>query len=233
MKIVKLKYLIASLVIHSALVSFLLLSENSSKKAETSIIVAKIIKIEETSKFDSPKKKNNSKTKIIEKTHTIIKKPVEEKNPNKDVLKTEGLPKKFQSSKLDTMKIDDDVNRAILGNRKMEAVDSLIKKSSENVNNEDKNLSKAIYKIGSINNPHPPYPIIARKKGLEGKLILKVSVNNDGSVKSVSVGKSSGHKILDKVSKETIKKWTFIPAKKMGQAVEDKLTVPIRFVLTK
>ena len=59
MKIVKLKYLIASLVIHSALVSFLLLSENSSKKAETSIIVAKIIKIEETSKFDRPKKKKN------------------------------------------------------------------------------------------------------------------------------------------------------------------------------
>ena len=73
----------------------------------------------------------------------------------------------------------------------MEAMNSLIRKSSENVNNEDKNLSKAIYKIGSINNPHPPYPIIARKKGLEGKLILKVSVNNDGSVKSVVVGKSS------------------------------------------
>ena len=155
MKIVKLKYLIASLVIHSALVSFLLLSENSSKKAETSIIVANIIKIEETSKFDSLKNKNNSKAKIVEKTHTIIKKSSEEKNPIKVVLKTEGLPEKFQSSKLDTMKIDDDVNKAILGNRKMEAMNSLIRKSSENVNNEDKNLSKAIYKIGSINNPHP------------------------------------------------------------------------------
>ena len=93
-------------------------------------------------------------------------------------------------------------------------------------------MSKASYKIGSIKNPHPPYPIVARKKGLQGKLILKVSINNDGSVKNVVVGKSSGHKILDKVSKETVEKWVFIPAKKKGKPVEDSIKVPIRFVLT-
>ena len=93
-------------------------------------------------------------------------------------------------------------------------------------------MSKASYKIGSIKNPHPPYPIVARKKGLQGKLILKVSINNDGSVKNVVIGKSSGHKILDRVSKETVEKWIFIPAKKMGKPVEANLKVPIRFVLT-
>ena len=101
-----------------------------------------------------------------------------------------------------------------------------------NLTNKNKEISKAIYKIGSINNPHPPYPIIARKKGLQGKLILGVSVNNDGSVKNVSIKKSSGHQILDKVSKETIEKWIFVPAKKLGLAVEDNIQVPIRFVLT-
>ena len=53
--------------------------------------------------------------------------------------------------------------------------------------NQNKNLSKALYKIGSINNPHPPYPLIARKKGFEGKLILEVLVNEDGNVKSTSI----------------------------------------------
>ena len=48
-------------------------------------------------------------------------------------------------------------------------------------------LSKAIYKIGSDNNPHPPYPIIARKKGLQGKLILSVIVNNDGTPKGTRI----------------------------------------------
>ena len=92
--------------------------------------------------------------------------------------------------------------------------------------------SVALRRIIPLKNPHPPYPIVARKKGLQGKLILKVSINNDGSVKSVVVRKSSGHKILDKVSKETVEKWVFIPAKKMGKPVEANLKVPIRFVLT-
>ena len=82
---------------------------------------------------------------------------------------------------------------------------------------QNKNLSKALYKIGSINNPHPPYPFIARKKGFEGKLILEVLVNEDGSVKSTSIRESSGYEILDTVSKETVEKWTFIPAKKWGE----------------
>ena len=97
---------------------------------------------------------------------------------------------------------------------------------------QNKNLSKALYKIGSINNPHPPYPLIARKKGFEGKLILEVLVNEDGSVKSTSIRESSGYEILDTVSKKTVEKWTFIPAKKMGQAVKDNIHIPIKFVLT-
>ena len=83
-----------------------------------------------------------------------------------------------------------------------------------------------------MNNPHPPYPIIARKKGFQGALTLLVFVNHDGTVKRVSVKKSSGHQILDKVSKETIKKWIFIPAKRMGLPVESNIQVPIKFVLT-
>ena len=106
------------------------------------------------------------------------------------------------------------------------------KKTNENKISKKKDLSKANYKIGSINNPHPPYPLIARKKGLQGKLILEVLVNEDGSVKNVRIGKSSGYKILDSVSKQTIEKWIFIPAKKMGRATKDNIRVPIKFVLT-
>ena len=61
---------------------------------------------------------------------------------------------------------------------------------------------------------------------------MSVSVNNDGSVGNVIIKKSSGHKILDKVSKETIEKWLFVPAKRMGQTIKDDIQVPIRFVLT-
>ena len=57
-------------------------------------------------------------------------------------------------------------------------------------------------------------------------------VNEDGSVKSTSIRESSGYEILDNVSKKTVEKWIFIPAKKMGQAVKDNIQVPIKFVLT-
>ena len=48
------------------------------------------------------------------------------------------------------------------------------KKSINNKITQKKDLSEANYKIGSINNPHPPYPIIARKKGFQGTLTLLV-----------------------------------------------------------
>ena len=57
-------------------------------------------------------------------------------------------------------------------------------------------------------------------------------VNEDGSVRSTSIRESSGYEILDTVSKETVEKWTFIPAKKMGRAVIDNIQVPIKFILT-
>ena len=232
MKIFKIKYFAASLVFHSALISLFVLYENPSEKAVTSMLVTEIIEIKETSKLNDVKKTNLSKTKIEDKIITKTKKSEEENIPIKVVLKSEGIPEKFKSSKLDNKNKNNDYKQATIENKKMEVMSSSNKKSNDVAISQNNNLSKAIYKIGSINNPHPPYPIIARKKGLQGKLILKVSINNDGSVRSVVVGKSSGHKILDKVSKETIEKWIFIPAKKMGQSVEDSIQVPIRFVLT-
>ena len=63
-------------------------------------------------------------------------------------------------------------------------------------------------------------------------IFINFIVNNDGSVKNVSIRESSGHLILDRVSKETIEKWIFTPAKIMGKTVVDNIQVPIRFVLT-
>ena len=87
------------------------------------------------------------------------------------------------------------------------------------------------YKFGTINNPHPPYPLIARKKGWEGKLLLNVKINADGTVKDIKIEQSSGYKILDDISKKTLKKWSFIPARLGKKNTEDNLKIPVRFVL--
>lgn len=232
MKIFKIKYLITSLVIHFAVITSFLFFQNSTEKAETFMLITEIINIKESSKSNDVKKIKNYKTKIEKKENVKTKKVKEQDNHIKVVLKPKVIPVKLKSDKFETKFKTNDLKQALIENKPIESPSSYSKKSSENKLNQNKNLSKANYKIGSINNPHPPYPLIARKKGFEGKLILKVTVNEDGSVKDVTIDKSSGYLILDKASKETIEKWVFIPAKRMGRLVEDNIHVPIRFVLT-
>ena len=230
MKIFQGKYLVVSLVIHLAVISSFLLFQKSSEEAETSMLVTEIIQIKEPNKLKDVKT-DNHKTKVVKKT-SIVKSSKVKAPDIQAVLKPKTSPVTFKPGKVEFEQKTVDVKQASVEEKPKKSSDSLNKKSNDNRMSQNKNLSKALYKIGSINNPHPPYPLIARKKGFEGKLILEVLVNEDGSVKSTSIRESSGYEILDTVSKKTVEKWTFIPAKKMGQAVKDNIQVPIKFVLT-
>ena len=230
MRIFQGKYLVVSLVIHLAVISSFLLFQKSSEEAESSMLVTEIIQIKEPDKLKDVKT-DNHKTKVVKKTSIVQSSKV--KAPDiQAVLKPKTSPVTFKPGKVEFEQKTVDVKQASVEEKPKKSSDSLNKKSNDNRMSQNKNLSKALYKIGSINNPHPPYPLIARKKGFEGKLILEVLVNEDGSVKSTSIRESSGYEILDTVSKKTVEKWTFIPAKKMGQAVKDNIQVPIKFVLT-
>ena len=82
-----------------------------------------------------------------------------------------------------------------------------------------------------LNNPKPSYPLRARKRGYEGTALLKVLVSAEGLPKSVYLSQSSGHAILDRAALDTVKRWSFIPAKKGNTAVEASVEIPIRFNL--
>ena len=92
--------------------------------------------------------------------------------------------------------------------------------------------SSATYKIGSEKNPHPIYPLIARKKGWEGKVVLQTDVDKKGNVKFIRILESSGFKVLDDISIETLKTWRFKPAKLGNKFVDDIVNIPVKFVLT-
>ena len=92
--------------------------------------------------------------------------------------------------------------------------------------------SSATYKIGSEKNPHPTYPLIARKKGWEGRVVLQTDVDKEGNVKFISILESSGFKVLDDISIETLKTWKFTPAKLGNKFVDDIVNIPVKFVLT-
>lgn len=80
-------------------------------------------------------------------------------------------------------------------------------------------------------NPKPSYPRIARRRGYEGVVVLKVEILSDGRVGEVRTKRSSGHPILDRSALKTVKKWTFIPAKRGDKPIRVWAEIPIKFQL--
>jgi len=87
------------------------------------------------------------------------------------------------------------------------------------------------YKASYLNNPRPPYPMVARRMSWEGKVILNVEVLAEGACGAVNVFRSSGHEVLDNAAMTTVKTWRFIPAKRAGRAFTQRFKVPINFSL--
>ncbi|MDD2702214.1 MAG: energy transducer TonB [Sideroxydans sp.] len=87
------------------------------------------------------------------------------------------------------------------------------------------------YRADYLNNPRPPYPLVARRMGYQGKVVLNVEVLAEGRAGEVTLQTSSGYDILDKAALQTVKTWKFSPAKRFGQPVTQWFLVPIKFSL--
>ncbi|MDO8988093.1 MAG: energy transducer TonB [Sideroxyarcus sp.] len=87
------------------------------------------------------------------------------------------------------------------------------------------------YKADYLNNPRPPYPMVARRMGYHGKVVLDVEVLAEGKAGDVKLHQSCGHDILDNAALQTVKTWRFSPARRFGQAVTQRFLVPIKFSL--
>jgi len=84
-----------------------------------------------------------------------------------------------------------------------------------------------------IENPKPHYPTIARRRKMEGIVLLRVEVLGDGGVGKIEVKRSSGYKILDESALGAVKNWRFLPATLEGVSVKVWASIPIRFELVK
>lgn len=98
-------------------------------------------------------------------------------------------------------------------------------------NNNDSAIIEPNFDAKYLNNPPPPYPISAKERGIEGKVILEVLVSKDGSPLNVKIFSSSGSELLDQSALETVNNWQFIPAKQFGQTIVATVFVPIEFKL--
>ncbi|WAK03687.1 energy transducer TonB [Methylobacter sp. YRD-M1] len=82
-----------------------------------------------------------------------------------------------------------------------------------------------------LHNPAPVYPMVARRLGQQGKVLLHAMINTDGAVAQLDIHKTSGFSRLDQAALETVKHWRFVPARRGGQAVAAWVIVPISFTL--
>jgi protein TonB len=55
-------------------------------------------------------------------------------------------------------------------------------------------------------NPRPDYPLLALRRGYQGKVVLEIVVDPAGAVSLVKIAESSGYKILDDTAFEHVRK---------------------------
>lgn len=84
--------------------------------------------------------------------------------------------------------------------------------------------------LATVNRP-PAYPLLARKRGWQGTVLLEVDVRSDGMVENIEIKESSSYELLDREALNVVRKWRFSPGLKAGQPVPMKVVVPIHFLL--
>lgn len=92
-------------------------------------------------------------------------------------------------------------------------------------------LIEARADVAGLSNPPPPYPLAARRRGMEGRVVLEVQVSADGRCTAARIRESSGYALLDDSARQTVQRWRFVPASRAGIAVDSRVEVPIVFRL--
>lgn len=76
----------------------------------------------------------------------------------------------------------------------------------------------------------PEYPFIARKRNMEGKVVLAAIIDEHGRLSKVEVIEAS-HQLFVEPSIDALKKSTFLPARRNGVVIPMRALIPIRFSL--
>jgi protein TonB len=80
-------------------------------------------------------------------------------------------------------------------------------------------------------NPEPEYPEELLRQRIGGTVVLRVSVQADGTVGRVRVERSSGVAQLDAAAVTAVQRWRFEPARRWGVPVAIDVRVPITFTI--
>ncbi len=170
-----------------------------------------------------PKKVLNEKTeslveprkpeKILEKTEPIFKPQETLSEPLK-----ENPINELESPFIEEIQPDEQIVGEIPPIPTMQSMDAYVLKD---IADEPPVLATPPLRIAvPVHKNKPTYPRMARRRGYEGTVILKVLVGADGKVEDLQVLESSGYGILDKAAEDSVKGWLFEPWKRGDESIE-------------
>jgi protein TonB len=91
--------------------------------------------------------------------------------------------------------------------------------------------TKPMFEAAYLRNPAPDYPSHAKRRGMQGSVMLSVLVSREGTAAAVHIAESSGFSLLDDSAKDAVSRWKFVPAKRGEETVEARVMVPVEFRL--
>lgn len=92
-------------------------------------------------------------------------------------------------------------------------------------------VTPPLFNAAYLRNPAPAYPLLARRSGEQGTVMLKVLVSPEGAPLRVELDQSSGSKPLDHAALDAVRGWRFVPARRGAQNIEGWVRVPVVFKL--
>ncbi|SMY15735.1 energy transducer TonB [Photobacterium aquimaris] len=186
------------------------------------------------------KKPIKSKIKRLSNTDTVTQKIVKKKPP---IAKTNKLlPEKPQKKtavvknkkvKKTPQKIKNTPNtKKNKQNNKKTIKNQLNNKSQKKINNSGTQVLKLVSKPTFATRPSPVnYPKLAKRRGIEGQVLIEVWIGAQGQQLKQKLIKSSGAQILDNAAIAAIKKWRFSSHIVNGKAIAHRVQIPVRFKL--
>ncbi|MEQ9175811.1 MAG: TonB family protein, partial [Alphaproteobacteria bacterium] len=87
------------------------------------------------------------------------------------------------------------------------------------------------YRPAQLNNRKPHYPLSARRRNQEGRVVLEAEVTASGSSTAVQIVQSSGVAALDQAAMEAVRDWRFLPGRRDGVPVTASVSIPVVFRL--
>jgi len=95
------------------------------------------------------------------------------------------------------------------------------------------NLSEVDEVPAALRSVPPQYPFGAKRRHVEGEVVVRMLVTSRGDPSRLSIHKSDPPGVFDKAALSAAKRWKFRPGRYKGKAVDTWVLLPFKFELTR